>query len=88
MINWYRALFRQDLPIPAAGAIDILMLLIEGRDPFGTPALVERSAALGRNVTIEHWPEATHWALHDEPERLALRLKNFLDRDHDGLQGG
>lgn len=83
MINWYRALFRQDLPIPSAGAIDIPTLLIWGdRDPFGTRALATRSAALGRDVTVEHWPDGTHWTLHDEPERLALRLKDFLDRDH------
>ena len=79
MINWYRALFQQPLAAPPLRSIATPTLLIWGdQDPFAAPAPAERSAALLRDGMVEHWPSATHWTLHDEPERLADTLIRFF----------
>lgn len=79
MINWYRALFRQPLAAPPAQSIAVPALLIWGdQDPFAAPGPLQRSAGLLANGSVERWPDATHWILHDEPERLAETLVRFF----------
>jgi epoxide hydrolase 4 len=79
MLNWYRALFRQPLPMPALSSIPVPTLLIWGdRDRFAVPGLADRSASLCRNVQIEHWPDATHWTPHDDPERFLNAVLKFV----------
>ena len=79
MLNWYRALFRQDLKMPLPSGIVVPTLLVWGdRNRFAVPRLSERSAALCADVCVEHWPDATHWTPHDDPQRFARAVSSFL----------
>lgn len=81
MLNWYRALFRQPLSVPAPNSLTVPTLLIWGdRDRFAVPDLADRSAALVREVRVEHWTDATHWTPHDAPERILQTLIEFFAR--------
>lgn len=79
MINWYRALFRQDLPIPAARSLATPTLILWGeQDVFAEVALADLSAALCADVRQERFADASHWLPHDEPEAVAAHLLEFL----------
>lgn len=78
-LNWYRALFAQDLPVPLAGTLEVPTLVLWGdQDAFAEPALAEASAALCADARVVHFPEASHWLPHDEPEAVANALIGFL----------
>ena len=78
-LNWYRALFAQDLPIPAHRSIPTPTLVLWGDlDAFAEPGLAEASAALCANAEVRHFPAATHWIAHDEPQAVADALVPFL----------
>jgi pimeloyl-ACP methyl ester carboxylesterase len=78
-LNWYRALFRQDLPVPAAGSLAAPTLVLWGdKDAFATPEMAEASAALCADARVVHYPNASHWLAHDEPEAVAGELAAFL----------
>jgi pimeloyl-ACP methyl ester carboxylesterase len=79
MLDWYRALFMQDLPSPTAGALKVPTLVLWGdRDAFAEPGLAEASAALCARARVVHYPAASHWLPHDEPEAVARELVGFL----------
>ena len=78
-LNWYRALFLQDLPVPAAGSLKTPTLVLWGdQDAFADAALAEQSAALCADARVVHFPNATHWLPHDEPEAVVRELSGFL----------
>lgn len=78
-LNWYRALFAQDLPVPAAGSLPTPALVLWGdQDAFAEPALAEQSAALCADARVVHFPTASHWLAHDEPEAVRRELLAFL----------
>lgn len=80
-LNWYRALFRQDLPVPARGALKVPTLVLWGdRDAFAEPDLAEASGALCASAEVVHFPNAGHWLPHDEAEAVRDRLLGFLQR--------
>jgi epoxide hydrolase 4 len=69
MLNWYRALFVDEPPMPGPGSLTPPTLVVWGdRDDFAIPQLADRSAALCVNARIRHLPQASHWTLHDAPE--------------------
>jgi epoxide hydrolase 4 len=69
MLNWYRALFLDEPPMPDRGSLTAPTLVIWGdRDDFAVPRLADDSAALCANVRVRHLPQATHWVHHDAPE--------------------
>jgi epoxide hydrolase 4 len=79
MLNWYRALFRQDLPIPAVGSLPTPTLVLWGdRDPYARPELADESAALCANARVVHFADASHWLAHDETAAVREQLLNFL----------
>ena len=79
MLNWYRALFQHDLPVPAVGSIPTPTLVLWGDlDAFAEPGLAETSAALCAQAQVRHFPAATHWIAHDEPEGVLAALVPFL----------
>jgi pimeloyl-ACP methyl ester carboxylesterase len=81
MLNWYRALFRQDLPAPGAASLTTPTLVLWGdRDPFAGPELAEKSAALCVDPQVVHFPDAGHWLPHDEPAAVQAQLLRFLRR--------
>jgi pimeloyl-ACP methyl ester carboxylesterase len=82
MINYYRASVRQPpkraeaqlRPIPAP------TLVIWGqRDRYLGPELAEPERDdVPHLERVEHPPDASHWAHHDEPERVTQLLVNFF----------
>ena len=78
-LNWYRALFLQDLPVPAAGSLPTPTLVIWGdQDAFAEPGLAEASAALCADARVLHLADATHWVAHDRPDEVRDALLGFL----------
>ncbi len=78
-LNWYRALFLQPLPVPAAGSLTTPTLVLWGdQDAFARPDLAEASAALCAKAEVRHFPRASHWLAHDEPEAVSAALLDFL----------
>ncbi len=81
MLNWYRALFLHEPPMPEPGSLKPRILVLWGeRDEFAVPQLVQESAALCADVRVRHFPEATHWIIHDEPGTVQEALIGFLRR--------
>ncbi|MFC3070180.1 alpha/beta fold hydrolase [Phenylobacterium soli] len=77
--NWYRALFRAELAVPAKGSIGVPTLVLWGdQDPFAEAKLAEESAALCASAEVVHFPHASHWLPHDEPDGVSQRLLAFL----------
>ena len=69
MLNWYRALFVEDLAIPPAGSVTPPILILWGdKDDFAIPGLADESAALCANARVRHLPQASHWILHEAPD--------------------
>ncbi|HEX5378485.1 MAG TPA: alpha/beta fold hydrolase [Phenylobacterium sp.] len=78
-LNWYRALFLQPVTVPPPESIPTSTLVLWGDlDPFAEPDLAEASAALCANARVRHFPNATHWVAHDEPEAVSRALVGFL----------
>jgi epoxide hydrolase 4 len=78
-LNWYRALFLQALPIPAPNSLATPTLILWGDlDAFAEAGLAERSAALCSKVEVIHIPDAGHWVVREQPERIAGHLLRFL----------
>lgn len=80
-LNWYRALFRQALPVPEPGSIPTPTLVIWGdQDAFAEPRLAEASAELCAEAQVLHLPDASHWVVHDRPDDVRDALLAFLKR--------
>ena len=83
MLNWYRALFVQDLPWPAPRSILAPTLVLWGeKDVFAGVDLAEASLALCTTARLHLLPNATHWSPHDEPEAVQAELLKFLGPSH------
>jgi len=79
MINYYRALLRKPLAAPGEYRIACPTLVIWGRrDAYALPSLAEASLRLCADGRIVYLDRSTHWAPHDEPERVAGLLTEFL----------
>ena len=80
-LNWYRALFGQPLPVPQPGSVKVPTLVMWGdQDAFAEPNLAEESAALCASAEVVHFPNASHWLPHDEPQAVRDRLLAFFAR--------
>lgn len=79
MLNWYRALRlgRQVPRVDAPVAIPV-RLLWGDRDQALEPGLADASIARCAHGEVTHFPEATHWLQHEEPERVTALLLAFL----------
>ena len=79
MLNWYRASVRRRPERLADKRVHVPTLIIWGRrDVALSDTMVEPSAALCDDVRVEYFDEATHWVLHDEPERTSALVTEFL----------
>jgi pimeloyl-ACP methyl ester carboxylesterase len=69
----------QPLPVPATGSLKPKTLVLWGdQDAFARPQLAEMSAALCADATVRHFPDASHWLAHDEPDAVTAALQEFL----------
>src|SRR5688500_12346032 len=79
MINWYRAAFRYQPPIPADARIRVRTLMMWGTKDL---ALSRRMARPSMDYCDEgnliFFPEATHWVQLDEAESVNHYMVDFL----------
>lgn len=78
MINYYRAMFRPSLA-PKLTRIDTSTLVLWGeQDPHLGRDLARPSPDRVPNARVEYLPDASHWVLHERPEKVnALLLEHF-----------
>jgi pimeloyl-ACP methyl ester carboxylesterase len=83
MINYYRALFRQN-PARALEHIRPIAaptLVIWGeRDPYLGTELADPGKPWVPNVRVERLPDASHWVHVDRPERTNSLMLDFLGK--------
>jgi len=86
-INYYRALFRQApaealRQMRALPTITVPTLLIWGmRDRYLGPRLLDGLDRWVANLRVERLPDASHWVMADEPQRVNDLLLGFLRGD-------
>lgn len=84
MLNWYRALRLGSAGSGASrgdGRVRIPVRVLWGdRDQALEPALAEASLAWCDAGEVFHFPAATHWLQHEEPDAVNARLLEFLRR--------
>jgi pimeloyl-ACP methyl ester carboxylesterase len=79
MLNWYRALLRKELPLAKQQRFAMPVRIIWGvDDAYAIADLAAESARLCDDAKILFVENATHWVAHDEPERVARSLLEFL----------
>jgi epoxide hydrolase 4 len=79
MVNWYRALFLQELPRPAPGSIMSPTLMLWGeKDAFASVGLAEASLPLCAAGRLRLFPNASHWTHHDEVDLVRQEILEFL----------
>ena len=79
MANWYRASVRRRPGSQPDPRVHVPTLILWGRrDTFLSASMIEPSAALCDDVRVEIFDDATHWLLHDEPERASTLIADFL----------
>jgi pimeloyl-ACP methyl ester carboxylesterase len=79
MLNWYRASVRRRPGPLEDKRVHRPTLIIWGRQDVAlSESMVEPSAAYCDDVRVEFLDDATHWVLHDEPERTAELIIDFL----------
>jgi pimeloyl-ACP methyl ester carboxylesterase len=79
MIHYYRALLRKPLPPAERCRVSPPALIIWGKqDAYALPELAEASLRICDNGRIVWMDRSTHWVHHDEPDRVAKLLSDFL----------
>jgi pimeloyl-ACP methyl ester carboxylesterase len=64
-----------------AGSFDVAVphLLLWGEaDEALRPSTIEALPDFSPDLTIERFPDAGHWILHEKPREVALAMKRFL----------
>jgi pimeloyl-ACP methyl ester carboxylesterase len=79
MVNWYRAVARER-PTPARTIVDVPTLVIWGAgDRYLRQSMAAESLAYcsdGRLVMVH---DATHWILHERPNRVARAIREHVE---------
>ncbi len=79
MINWYRAAFRYPHNPSGDGLVRVPTRLIWGmQDRFFPSTMLQASARHCVNASVIELPDATHWLLHEEPERTSQAMIEFF----------
>ena len=78
MINYYRALLRPSLAPPLTRIETDTLVLWGEQDPHLGRDLAQPDPKLVPNARVEYLPDASHWILHERPEKVnALLLEHF-----------
>lgn len=79
MLNWYRASVRRRPGRLADKRVHVPTMIIWGRNDMAlSDTMVQPSADLCDDVRVEWFDNATHWVLHDEPERTSALIVDFM----------
>lgn len=79
MINWYRAFFRAQPPMPADLQVHVPTRILWGqRDMFLLPEMAQESVTYCDSAQLTYFPGATHWLHHEEPEAVNDALIQFF----------
>jgi pimeloyl-ACP methyl ester carboxylesterase len=79
MLAWYRAALRYADNTFTAGKVSVPTLILWGdRDVALDKRTADQSLAWCRQGRIIHFPSATHWIQHDEPEAVNSALLGFI----------
>ena len=79
MLNWYRALPRRPMTMPAFGTLSTPCVILWGdSDSFAIPRLADESARLCAEAEVVHMPGVGHWIIHDARETVLAHLRRFL----------
>jgi pimeloyl-ACP methyl ester carboxylesterase len=79
MLNWYRALLRRPVTMPAPGTLSTPCLILWGdTDPFAIPQLADESAILCTEAKVVHLSSVGHWIIHDARETVIDHLRRFF----------
>ena len=79
-IGWYRALRRPGAQV-TRGSVKVVaptLVLWGMRDRYLDPSMSTGLERWVPNVRVVQFPEASHWLMHDEPERVSQELMDFL----------
>jgi epoxide hydrolase 4 len=79
MINWYRALVHQPLPMAADIRVHVPTLVLWGKlDVALSPEMAQKSINLCDNGQLEFFDDATHWVQHDSATVVSRELIDFF----------
>lgn len=79
MVNWYRAAFRHPYRVAGDGLVRMPVRLVWGmNDAFFAKRMLGLSARHCADATVVELPEATHWLLHEEPDRTSREMIDFF----------
>jgi len=83
MVNYYRALVRlPDVDEVGEGTIDTPTLLLWGEQDVAIDIhCLDGLEDYVRDLTIERFPDASHWVQQDVPDKVNAALKNWLTQD-------
>ena len=82
MLNWYRAIARRSPAMPADPRIRVPTRILWGdRDIALVPELADASAALCDDVSVTHFPAASHFVQHDDPEAVNAAILEYLNEE-------
>ncbi|MFB6134032.1 MAG: alpha/beta fold hydrolase [Halanaeroarchaeum sp.] len=80
MIDWYRAMIRHS-DAPSRNRVDPPTLLLWGEnDQALVPEMAQESIERCEDGRLERFDDATHWIVHEYPDRIAAHLIDHLDR--------
>jgi len=77
-VNYYRANRKIE---EFSGEIDVPTLVIHGmKDNFVRPTVLEGLPEYVKDLTIVKVENSSHWVMHDEPELVITKIKEFIER--------
>ncbi len=77
-IHWYRALFRHRSKIADPQVHTPTLILWGQQDKFLLSRMAQDSLRYCDSAQLTYFPEATHWVLHEEPDRVNQLLLAFF----------
>ena len=79
MLNWYRAFVRYRDAAPSERVVPPTQIIWGDDDHTMIPELAETSLAYCDTGTLQRFPDATHWVVHEYPDEVLEILLGHLD---------
>ena len=79
MVNWYRAAFRHPHAFGGDGMVRVPTRIVWGmKDRFFENRMARLSLKHCADASLVELDDATHWLLHEEPERTSQEMIAFF----------